>query len=144
MIKSLFLVGFVSLFFLSTPVLASKSTNSSSEDQVASVVCVSGAVRNREAALSNAVNAYTENILDAYGTRQTSLVELYGSSSEKDPKSLKKEAKNIWSTFRASTKNTLKDWRIAKNDAWKAFKAEVKVCKDVANISDATNASSEL
>lgn len=144
MIKSLFLVGFVSLFFLSTPVLASKSTDTTSENQAASVVCVSGAVRNREAALSNAVNAYTENILDAYGTRQTSLVELYGSSSEKDPKILKKEVKNIWSTFRSSTKNAMKDWRKAKNDVWKAFKAEVKVCKDAANISDTTNASSEL
>lgn len=144
MTKSIIFLGLVSVFFLSTPAFAAKSTNVSSRDQAASVECISGAVRNREAELSQAVTTYTQAVVDAYGARQTGLVELYGSSSEVDPKSLKKEVKNIWSAFHASTKDATKDWRKAKIDAWKVFKAEVKACKDVANVADASNASSEL
>ncbi|OGL62690.1 hypothetical protein A3C09_02300 [Candidatus Uhrbacteria bacterium RIFCSPHIGHO2_02_FULL_47_44] len=138
-----FFLGVFMISIVAVPAFAAVSPSETDQDQTDVALCVENAVRAREAVLGEAINTQTQSILDAYGKRQTALVDLYD-DTDMSAKNLQKEVKKIWNAFRTSTKNTAKEWKKAKGDAWKTFKADIKECNDKTNRSDGSFMGSEI
>jgi hypothetical protein len=131
------------LFVFVSPVFAGTTSVPPTREQKAAIACVAENVKTREGVLANEMDRYTKTILDAYKERQSSLSESYG-HTEISTKVLKTEVNVIWSTFRLKTRNAAKEWKNIKQDAWKTYKTNVKTCVDKSNMSDVSNAASEI
>jgi len=131
------------IFVFVSPVFAGTNSAPPTKEQAAAIACVAENVKTREGVLANGMDQYTKTIFDAYKERQASLTVSYGHTAI-STQVMKTEVNVIWSTFRNKVRNAAKEWKKVKQDAWKTYKTNVKTCVDKSNMSDVSNAASEI
>lgn len=126
---------------LAAPAFAATATTTPAANATAKIQCVGKAVAAREASLSTGMTAYTSALNGAYATRGTELAAAYGKTTNAE---VKAGVKVAWTNFKTSVQTARKGWRSAQKSAWEQFRAAAKTCKAPGDISDSSNASSEV
>ncbi len=88
-------------------------------------VCISAAVKTREAAIGSAWAAFSASMTTAYSTRASALATAWANT---DATARRTAIKAAWSAFHKSAKTARETWRTAQKNARKAFKEAAKAC----------------
>lgn len=102
------------------------SSSSKSKKFNVDVVCIQSAIGKRDTAIITALDTYYGAVKAALTTRENALKSAWAKPTASEQKAALKSA---WQAYKSSIKTARFNFKMAKQQAWKTYNADAKLCK---------------